>query len=358
MTTARIKKIALVGGGTGGTLMPLFAVWDRLRHMGNMEACVLGPDDAFTRKRAAEQGLDFYALPAAKLRRYASWQNLADLPRLLRAFRVARRVLQQQRVDVVFGGGGYSSVPVALAAWRLGIPVIVHQPDMQWGLTNRLCAPLAAQITVAVPELRESSRYAKKMTVCGNPVRTAVLGGDAAAAKVRWQLEPAVPVVLVLGGGTGSQALNHLVAQSMSTLESSVQVLHVTGEQRSAAVVSSQRYHPVDFLQNELADAYAAADIVITRAGISTLVELAALGKAVIVVPLPGTAQEENARFFVRRSAACVFNQEDGVQAFAAAVQDLVRRPDRRLELQQNIRVCNPPDADQKIAQILLRYLI
>jgi UDP-N-acetylglucosamine--N-acetylmuramyl-(pentapeptide) pyrophosphoryl-undecaprenol N-acetylglucosamine transferase len=256
------------------------------------------------------------------------------------------------------GAGGFASVAPLAAARALGVPVLIHQQDVEPGLANRLLTPLATAITLSLPaSLAHFPRRRSSLT--GNPVRPAVLAGDARLARTRFGLEAEVPTVLVTGGGTGALALNRLVAAAVPDLVRFCQVIHLTGRGRAVPPDrDSPRYRSFELLTDDMPHALAVADLVVSRAGMGTLTELAALGKPALVVPMPRSHQLANAEAFERLGAIEVADQDtlDGA-ALAARVQRLLDDPGRLVALSTAVARSMPRDAGARIAGVALALL-
>ncbi len=348
--------IVFTGGGTLGPVTPLIAVSRALRELAP-DAGVSwigtrgGPEERIVR----EAGIPFDAVSAGKLRRYFSWRNFADPFLVAKGFFEARRLLKARKADAVVSAGGFVAVPVAWAARTLGIPVHVHQQDARPGLANRLSLPAAKSMSVALASsVADFPRQRPEWT--GNPVRPELAAGSSEEAKRLFGLEDGVPVVLVLGGGTGAIGLNRLVRGALPALVARSQVIHAAGPGKTDLSASSPRYHQYELLTSELPHAYAAADLVVTRAGMGALSELATLGKPALIVPMPGSHQEDNAAAFAKLAGAAVLDERASVpQAFADAVSALANDPVRLAAMAEGMRKANPPGAAERIARTVLR---
>lgn len=344
--------IAFVGGGTLGSVVPLLAVREALADHPDAEFAWLGSASGPERTLVSAAGIAFTAIRAGKWRRYFSWANvLAPVLTLWGAWQ-AWRWLRRRRPDVVVGAASFVQVPVVWAAHRLGIPVLLHQPDVAVGLATRMVRRYAAQVTTAfaatVAQLGEGA------VAIGHPVPLSLRAGDAARAVTRFGLAAGVPTVLVLGGSLGAQRLNDAVVTGLPQLVADAQVIHQTGIGKMPAGVAHPRYHPVEFLREELADAYAAADVVVTRGGMGALSEVASLGKPAVVVPLPDSPQEANAAEFARLNAAIVLTRPSPDE-LAGAIRSLLGDAGLRASLARNIRVVLPSDAAARLAALILQ---
>jgi UDP-N-acetylglucosamine--N-acetylmuramyl-(pentapeptide) pyrophosphoryl-undecaprenol N-acetylglucosamine transferase len=296
-------------------------------------------------------GIPFQAISSGKLRRYWSLENVSDILRIALGTVQALAWFVHHPTDVVISAGGYVGVPVGVAAWLWRVPVCIHQQDVRASLTNKILAPLASRITVAFSaSLTDFPR--QKTVVTGNPVRRVFYHGSRSDARAKLNLPAGVPVVAVLGGGTGAEALNRVVREALPQLTTAAHVLHLTGRGREAsAAANNTRYHQIDFTTDTVS-VLAAADVVVTRAGMGTLGELGALGRAAVVVPMPSSHQEDNARLLHERGAAAVMPQVGlTAQALVATVTELLSSEPKRELLADNIKKLFPSSAAANVAR-------
>ncbi len=304
------------------------------------------------------QGLPFAGISTGKLRRYWDLQNVVDPFRVAAGVGQAYRLARVFQPHLAFAAGGFASVPPLVAARLAGAQTLVHQQDVEPGLANRLLVPFARRITVALPS--SLARFpAGRTIVVGNPVRQEILEADPEEAVALLGLDRTAPLVVVMGGGTGALGLNRLIAAAAGRLVGAAQVVHLTGRGRSvAAALGSPRYRPIEFLVGELPPLLAAATLVVTRAGMGSLAELAALGKAALVVPLPGSHQWANARAFEALEAIEVADQDRLTpDSFADRVLRLLADEPRRARLGRALAASMPRDASRRLAEELLRLL-
>lgn len=351
-----MKKIILSGGGTLGSVSPLVALYKNFtEEKYDLEFLWVGthkgPEAAFVRG----YGIPYRAIPAGKFRRYASLKNIFDPLLVLAGFAASFFLLIRYRPNVIVSAGGYVSVPLVWAGWILRIPALIHQQDARVGLANKLMAPFARRITSA---FERGYKYfgTKKCVVIGNPVRSDLYQNDKAKALVFFGFSNTVPTILVLGGGTGAQTLNRLVMQTLENLVQFCQIIHATGKGKMATEARHSRYRSYEFLDAEaIAMAYAASDLVVSRAGMSTLTELAYLQKPVVVIPIPGTHQEDNAHEFTKHNACELLNQKElDPKSFSQILKDMVYDSALLHELSKNIGKVMPRSANRKIMEEVL----
>jgi UDP-N-acetylglucosamine--N-acetylmuramyl-(pentapeptide) pyrophosphoryl-undecaprenol N-acetylglucosamine transferase len=302
-------KVLLAGGGTLGPVTPLLAVVEAWRAREESVSFVWvgtphGPERAFV----TEMGIGFYDVPVARLPRYPSIEWLTLPFKLGWAFVRAFHILSKEQPDVVGSAGGYTALPMTIVAWMKQIPVWIHQQDAHVVLTNRLIAPFAQLITIAWENHQEV--FAKKKTVLiGNPVRERVKQGSLQRARKHFDLNLTKKTVFIFGGGSGSHWLNTMVLEMGESLADRVNIIHLTGPGKMipSLVDLHDDLFVDELLVDGMADALKAADVVVSRAGLGTITELAALKKPAILVPLPHSPQEINANAV--RDGAVVLEQ-------------------------------------------------
>lgn len=351
-------KVLLAGGGSGGSATPVLAVAQALRRrVPDVELLYVGTRGGPESTLAQAQSIPFVGVQTGKLRRYWDTRNLTDPFRVAVGIAEALAIARRFRPRLAFAAGGFGAVPPMTAARLVGATCVIHQQDVEPGLANRLLVPFASTITVSLPtSLAHFPR--QKTTVTGNPVRDEVLSADPEVAFTRLKLEPGLPIVVATGGGTGALGLNHLVAAAAPSLVDKAQVVHLTGKgRRVPSQTTSDRYRTVEFLVDEMPHLLAAATVVVSRAGMGTLTELAALGKASLVVPLPDSHQWANARAFADLSAIEVADQTALVpEELSRRILNLLGDDEQRLKLGQNLHMSMPRDAADLIAAELLEH--
>lgn len=316
------RRIVFTGGGTLGSVTPLIAVYEELigRRDDGVEVQWIGTYHGPERAVVEKAGMQYRAISSGKLRRYFSLQTVIDPLFIFIGFLQSLIYFISWRPSVVVSAGSFVAVPVMYAARLLGVKSVVLQLDLDPGLANKLTAGGASKILVALPE--EAQYFSRdKVSVVGIPVRKIVaeVSGLSSSAQVglkrKLGLPVNIPMILVLGGGTGSQAINEIISDALPDLVKDLSVVHVTGLGKEG--VSSEmkerygeRYFPFDFLQDELIDYMACAELVVTRAGMGTLAELCVMGKKTIVIPIPNSHQEINAEYFRKRGAVVYLRQD------------------------------------------------
>lgn len=301
-----MRNLALTGGGTAGHCIPCLALlpylekhFDRIIYIGSEN----GPERAL----AGQYGLDYFAVPAAKLRRSLSLSNLKIPFVLVRGVRRAEKILKEQKISAVFSKGGYVSLPVAVAAGRLDIPLVIHESDLSMGLANRLAARYATEILTSFPV-----SFGAGSVWTGAPINGALFGVSRGEGRAHYGITGTKPVLLVMGGSSGSLAINREIGHILDKLVKKFNVLHLYGKKNSP-LAPTAGYFPVPY-ENDMKYAYAAADVALTRGGSNCLFELLAMKIPALIVPLPKDEsrgdQIENARFFEEKGAFRVMMQD------------------------------------------------
>ena len=330
-------KIVFSGGGTLGPVTPLLAIHEILKEKyPEGEFVWVGTKTGPEKKLVEDKGILFASFSSGKLRRYFSIFNIVDIGKIIAGFFESLVFLKKTKPDLCISAGGFVSVPLHLAARFLRIPTWVHSQDVEIGLSIKLMAPFAKIITTA---LKQNVVYFPKNKTrwLGNPVRNSVLTGYRHQAVVSFGLKGNLPVVFATGGGTGSKNINQFVAEAVGHLEGICEIIHLSGRERPRELsekIATQYdyYHHFIFFAEEMKDAYAVADIVVSRGGFGTLTELAALAKPAIIIPIPGH-QEANVKFLAEVEAIVLVDERtcSGVQ-LASTIKELLKDK-KRMEL-------------------------
>lgn len=347
-------KIILSGGYTLGPVTPLLAIAEVIKkYHPDAKFLWIGTETGPERALIEEAGIEFKTIITGKFRRYFSLWNITDIFKIIVGLFQALKIVWKFDPDLCISAGGFVSVPVHFAGWIYGIKTWVHQQDVLIGLANKLMFPIAS--------IKTSGLERKGFVWLGNPVRSEVLMGDNARANKIFNLKPNLPVVFALGGGTGSLKVNQLIVHAIQHLEGVCQVIHLSGKERpqelvERAVQHFDYYQVHQFFTKEMADAYAAADLIIARGGFGTLTEIAAWGKPAILIPKPGH-QEDNVAFLEKAGAVILVDERtaDG-NALAHAVKELladnVKRKQMGLAIQKLLPVADEKDIEQILTNI------
>ena len=368
-------KVLFAGGGSGGHVYPILAVLDELAAMRDedFKLYYLGPkspyDDEFR-----ERDVALRYLASAKMRRYFSALNFLDAVKfpflLLRALALVFRIMP----DVVFSKGGPGALPVIVAARFYLIPVIIHESDSVPGLTNRLSARFAKRIGVSFEETLQFFPK-EKAALVGNPVRSTFLaeGFSREHAKQHFGFDEAVAALLFIGGSQGAAEINNFVLENLGEFLPKYQVIHVTGEGNFTESDQLAKFSLKDFGEDEkrryrwysyldmaeLRFAYVAADVVVSRAGSGSIFEIAAFGRASILVPLEGAAQDhqkKNAYAYAKTGAAVVVERDNFTPHIVELkARDIISTPGAREKMESAARAFARPNAARVVAEEIVR---
>lgn len=309
-----MKKIVLTGGGTAGHVTPNIALLPKLRELG-YEINYIGSYAGMEKQLIEEQGIPYYGISSGKLRRYFDIKNFSDPLKVIKGFNQAVSLLKKLKPDVVFSKGGFVSVPVILAARFLHIPAIIHESDLTPGLANKIAIPAAYKVCCNFPETIQYLPK-EKAVLTGSPIRQELLTGNRIAALELCDFTAGKPVILAVGGSSGSKFMNDALREILPDLLKTYQVIHLCGKGNLApSLKQTEGYAQFEYAKSELRDMFALADIVISRAGANSICELLALRKPNILIPLSANAsrgdQILNANSFQKQGFSYVLEEEN-----------------------------------------------
>jgi UDP-N-acetylglucosamine--N-acetylmuramyl-(pentapeptide) pyrophosphoryl-undecaprenol N-acetylglucosamine transferase len=352
---AHMVNIAFTGGGTGGHIYPGLAVIEGLKNRltGEYRVFWIGSRGGMDRSIVEGAGInrvEFFGIPAGRLRRYFTLKTIPDTFKVVAGFFAARRILRKQKVNILFSKGGFVSVPPCAAAASLGIPVFTHESDLSPGLATRLnlrfVRRTGGRVFVSYADTLRFMPAAlmDRVTVSGNPVRAAFRCADPAKGRAFLGLGPDERILLVLGGSQGAREVNALIRAALGELRRHYTVVHQYGPEQQWELPKAEGYIPIPYINEEMPHVLAAAELIVGRSGAGTVWESAAAGKPMILIPLsgPGTRgdQVENARFFEREGAALVLTGGGGLAdgGLAGMVSAVADDPARREAMAQAAR--------------------
>lgn len=347
-------KILFAGGGSLGPVTPMIAVAHALKRLEpSVTFAWAGTPDGPEREVTRVEGIPFFAVPVAKLPRYPDRRWLTFPRDTIHASRVAKRLIEEIKPDAVLSVGGFTAVPVIRAAAKRGIPCLIHQLDVTPTLSNKLVASKCVSKTSSFKQ----TGYDQVPT----PTRFRVedLPGVEAAAHA-FGLDVSRPITLVMGGGQGAGALNRAIAKRLDAWLEVTQIIHSTGKGKMGGLKSRAGYSVGESLDaGAMLHAYAAADLVVTRAGIGGLSEVAALSKAGIIVPIPKSHQVENAKAFSTAKAG-LFVAQDQIEFDEILSQQavgLLNDVARRMAMGDAAHRFFPTDDGTALAQRVLKHV-
>ena len=365
-------RVVLAGGGTGGHTSAGLAIAAALRaRLGDgVDLAWIGSHAGLEATRVPASGIAYHAIATGKLRRSFALRNVTDLTlRVPAGLAQAWRLLGRLRPDVVVATGGFVAVPTALAAAARRRPLLVHEQVVVPGLANRLIARVAGRVAVSFAAAAAAFPPGK-VVVTGNPVRPELLAGDRARGAAGFGLDPGMPLVYVTGGALGSHRINRVVGEALPRLLAAAQCVHQCGENphddagwlagQAAALPAAlrARYRVLPFVSEGLADLYAAAALVVGRAGGGTVTELAALGLPSVLIPLPGARGDEqtaNARVLADAGAAVLLPERElTADRLVGLLGELLGDTARLRQMAERARGLARPDAAERLVDLVL----
>lgn len=363
------KKFLISGGGTGGHIFPALSIAGEIkRRLPEAQILFVGAQGRMEMERVPAAGYPIKGLPVAGFDRRHLLRNVKVLFKLCKSLHMARGILRQFKPDIAIGVGGYASGPMLKEAQKRGIPTLLQEQNSYAGVTNKLLAKGASCICVAY-EGMERFFPANKIVLTGNPVRQALLECKATPQQAResFGLKPDVKTVLVIGGSLGARTINHSIAQGLSRLKQAadVQVIWQSGkiydQECAQALQQSGAKNVVQMsFVTHMDMAYRAADLVISRAGASSISELQLLGKPSILVPSPNVAEDhqtKNAMALVNRNAALMVRDADAPQTLVDTLLATIGQPQQLAQLGSNAAQMALPNAAQHIVDHVLELI-
>ena len=382
-------KILFTGGGTGGHIYPILAVAEELQKISierkiEIELYYFGAPQNY-QPLLIQNGISVSKIFSAKLRRYFDFRNLVDIPFFFLSIFQAFWKVFFLMPDALFSKGGPGSLPIVLACWFYHIPVIIHESDSIPGLANKLAARFAYRIGTSfastaelfLKKIKKEEKKIKrqnKIALIGNPIRQSLIENplERGIAKRIFGFDEQKPLIFVIGGSQGAIRINDFILNASSELIENWQILHQTGinnfseVKNELSVISKNwpeekknRYKIVSYLEKDLKDAYAAADIVVSRAGSGSIFEIAAFNKPAILIPLPEAAADHqiaNAYEYAKEGAGIVIEQANlGLNVFLNQLEKLFNEPDRLNQVFLAAKKFAKPEAAKIIAEELVK---
>ncbi|MDO4531909.1 MAG: undecaprenyldiphospho-muramoylpentapeptide beta-N-acetylglucosaminyltransferase [Bacillota bacterium] len=308
------KKILLTGGGTAGHVTPNLALLPYLKAEG-YEIVYVGSHNGIERSLIEAEGIPYYGISTGKLRRYLSKENIKDMFRVAKGIGEAKKLIRKLQPDLVFSKGGFVAVPVVLGAKKNKVPVIIHESDITPGLANKLAMPSAQVICSTFPETLQYVPKGKGVHT-GTPIRKELFEGDRQKGLEACGFTGEKPVLLMLGGSLGAVKLNQCLREILPELVQTFDVIHLCGKGNLDARFRTQEgYRQFEYVSEGLNDLFAAADLIVSRAGSNSICEFLALKKPHLLIPLGTKAsrgdQILNAASFEKQGFAKVLNEEE-----------------------------------------------
>lgn len=309
-----MKKIVLTGGGTAGHVTPNLALLPYLQAEG-WEVVYIGSENGMEKNLVEAAGVPYYGIPTGKLRRYLSKQNISDMFKVVKGIREAKKLLKRLKPDLVFSKGGFVAVPVVLGAKAQKIPVVVHESDITPGLANKIAMPSARVVCTTFPETLQYVPKGKGVYT-GTPIRRELFRGEKKKGLAACGFDGEKPVLLMMGGSLGAVKLNRCLREILPELIKTFDIIHLCGKGNlDESLLERKGYKQFEYVSDGLADLFAAANIIVSRAGSNSISEFLALQKPHLLIPLSAKAsrgdQILNAASFEKQGFARVLREED-----------------------------------------------
>ncbi len=355
--TDRVKKILISGGGTGGHIYPAIAIANEIKkRYPTAEFLFVGAQDKMEMEKVPQAGYAIRGLWIAGLQRNFTLKNMLFPVKLVCSLFKAKSIVRKFKPTVVIGTGGFASGPVLHVAAKKGIPTLIQEQNSYAGITNKILSKKATKICVAYEGL-EKYFPKDKLVFTGNPVRQDLLSINSKREEgiTFYGLDTSKKTLLILGGSLGARAINQIIEENVKALqEQNLQLIWQVG---SFYIDEYQQYNELEYVQthaflSKMDLAYAAADVIVSRAGASSVSELCIVGKPVVFIPSPNVAEDhqtKNAKAITKQKAAVLLKEADKgqfMEVFKTLLQDEVCD-----ELSKNIKALAKPDATEKIVQ-------
>lgn len=353
------------GGGTGGHIFPALSIANALKRRLDAEILFVGAENRMEMEKVPAAGYPIKGLPVAGFDRKRLWRNIGVLLKLRKSISLANKIVREFKPDIAIGVGGYCSGPTLKAAQKQGIPTLLQEQNSYAGVTNKLLAKKADRICVAYDGM---DRFfpGDKIVYTGNPVRKALTekSRDAGKARESFGLHPSKPTLLVVGGSLGALTLNESMEQGLHRLvEAGYQVIWQTGKNfgdRGEKTAKGLTGVVVTKFISDMGSAYAASDLVVSRAGAGSISELELLGKACVLVPSPNVAEDhqtKNAMALTQKDAAVLVTDMDARGKLIDTIIGLMGDKEQLEQMRRNIEKLAVRDSDERIADEVVKII-
>lgn len=363
-------KVLFASGGTGGHILPIIAVKQELEKLSQVrqipiEFLLVGKLDDVAKKLLDSHNIPYKAVYAGKFRRYFSIDNFLDIFRSMWGLLQTQWYVWKFMPDVTFGKGGYASVPGVVVSWFYQIPILIHESDSIPGMANKFLGSFANVVAVGFPNVAKFFGK-KKTSVVGNMTHPDIAEGSKDEAANIFKLTFEKPILLIVGGSQGAKIINDAIWKILPELLELVEIIHIVGNNnldearrvaRSLEVYQDRLYHYTGFLDSEMKHAYAAADLVVSRAGASSIVDICLTHKPSILVPITVDAgqQRSNAYEMARIGASVVLEEANFTPHIVLEkIDELLKRTDIMKTMSEQTVQFATPDAAARIAEELL----
>jgi len=359
------KRILISGGGTGGHIFPALSIANAIKRRMDADILFVGADNRMEMEKVPAAGYRIIGLPVAGFDRKNLLKNFSVLLKLFKSVSMARKIVKDFKPDIAIGVGGYCSGPTLKAAQRAGVPTLVQEQNSFAGVTNKLLAANVERICVAY-EGMEVFFPKEKIVLTGNPVRKDLTDQtrDRAKARASFGLNPERPTILVVGGSLGARTLNESMEAGIHRLlDNGLQVIWQTGKffgNRGQQAAKGLQGAVVTEFITDMGAAYAAADIVVSRAGAGSISELQILGKPCVLVPSPNVAEDhqtKNALALVNKNAAIMVTDAEARSRLIDTVIELAHDNGRLKTMSDNISAMALRDSDERIVDEVVKII-
>ena len=356
-----MKRFIISGGGTGGHIFPAIAIADELkRRLPDAEILFVGAKDRMEMQKVPQAGYPIEGLWISGLQRKLSWQNLLFPLKFISSLLKSRSIIKRFKPDAVIGTGGFASGAVVKVAGQMGIPTFIQEQNSYAGITNKMLAKNAHKICVAYDAM-EQFFPKEKIVKTGNPIRDGLLniGEYRSEGLSYFHLDSQRKTLLVLGGSLGARRINQLIEQQLPLFEQlGMQVLWQCGKlyYEEYKKYNSEQVRVLAFI-DRMELAYAAADVIISRAGASSVSELCVVGKPVIFIPSPNVAEDhqtKNARAIADKQAAILLRESELNELFSDTFSKLIANEAQQEALSAHIKALAQPNATKDIVNLIL----
>ncbi|WP_010292472.1 undecaprenyldiphospho-muramoylpentapeptide beta-N-acetylglucosaminyltransferase [Clostridium senegalense] len=341
------KKIILTGGGTAGHVTPNIALIPKLKELG-YDIGYIGTKEGIERRLIEAENIKYHIISSGKLRRYFDLKNFSDPFKVIKGIFDAKKILKQEKPNIIFSKGGFVSVPVVLAAKMRKIPVIIHEADMTPGLANKISMPYCSKICVTFKEALNHIDKSKGV-LTGLPIREEILNGSKIEGKRICGFKDEKPIILIIGGSLGSKFINDSIRANLDELLKDFNLVHVCGKGNVDNTIKKEGYVQFEYVKEELPHLMKISSLVISRAGANVIFEILALKKPNLLIPLSARAsrgdQILNARSFEKDGYSMVLEEEESnSKILLEKIKELNRNKDKYIENMNKSEVKNSVD--------------
>lgn len=360
------KRVIIAGGGTGGHIFPAIAIANSLKQLdSSIEILFVGAKGKMEMEKVPQAGYDIRGLDIAGFNRSVLWKNIGLPFKILKSFFQVRKIFREFMPDAVLGVGGYSTYPVLRLAQARGIPTFIHESNSFAGKANIMLGRHATRIFVATDGM-EKFFPKEKILITGNPVRKQIIANTISRAEAIsfFGLDPSRKTILAVGGSLGARSINEAIATHIDAFAANgIQLIWQTGKTTAREYMAKgagrDNIRVSDFI-TDMEKAYAAADVVISRAGAMAVAEICVVARPAIFVPFPLAAEDHqtsNAMSLVNREAALIVKDSDAKETLVQTAIDLAKDENRQALLHQKIRMLGIKDADETVAKEILKTI-